>query len=465
MSLIEPGQLTRRWYPLEYHAGQSGYMHCETRFIVVPAGRRSGKTEVAKRRIVMRALSAHIPGPYYREYQDPRFGIGAPTYAQVRAIYWDDIKAMIPTRFLYGVPNETRMEIRLVNGARINLYGLDKAERVEGTPFDGFVLDEYGNMKEDTLEAHLMPSLSDRGGWLDLIGVPEGRNHYYDKYKDAKALYLEAAAAGVKPEWQTFHWTTEEVLPLYAGEAGQKEIERARREYDPITYAQEYLGSFEHYTGRAYYQFGDAHQQALGYAPRGLLCFCFDFNVEPAVAVVLQELPLPLKGKPVGTAVIGEVHIPRGGNVLSVCDKLIADWGNHNGRIAIYGDATGGSRGAAKILGSEWELVKRRLRAHFGVERISFRVQKSNPFERDRVNAVNSRCKSLSGDVRLMVDPRRAPKLVKDLEGVCLVKGGTGEIDKSNIKLTHISDALGYYIAQEFPIKKRYVRGLRKQNW
>ena len=46
--------------------------------------------------------------------------------------------------------------------------------------------------------------------------------------------------------------------------------------------------------------------------------------------------------------------------------------------------------------------------------------------------------------------------MAKDLEGVALLKGGSGEIDKKAApELTHISDALGYYIAAEFPVQGR----------
>lgn len=454
---VPSGQLTRRWYNMIPHRGQVDYFNCPSRFVVVPAGRRTGKSEIAKRRIVLRALTCHLPdSPFYRDHGSPRFGIGAPTFNQVRAIYWDDIKQLIPVRFLFGKPNETRMEIKLVNGAQINLYGMDKPARVEGTPFDAFLLDEFGNIKEEAWHAHLRPSLSDRGGFCDLIGVPEGKNHYYDRYKEAQAHVLNARAAGVEPEWNWFHWTSEDVIPLYRGDAGRTEIECAKAEMDSTTYAQEYMGSFENYSGRAYYTFKNEHQQILDYNPRGILCFAFDFNVEPAVCAVIQELPLPLPKNPIGTCIIGEVYIPRGGNVITVCDKLIKDWGKHAGKIAVYGDATGGARGAAKIFGSEWELVRRKLRAHFGTSRVMWRVPKSNPRERDRVNAVNSRFESLTGDVRAMVDPREAPQMVRDLEGVCLVKGGTGELDKSDIKRTHISDSLGYYIAYHYPIKKQY---------
>jgi hypothetical protein len=47
---------------------------------------------------------------------------------------------------------------------------------------------------------------------------------------------------------------------------------------------------------------------------------------------------------------------------------------------------------------------------------------------------------------------------VKDLEGVRLLKGGSGEIDKAaDPDLTHISDGPGYYIAKEFPISNNKV--------
>jgi len=49
------------------------------------------------------------------------------------------------------------------------------------------------------------------------------------------------------------------------------------------------------------------------------------------------------------------------------------------------------------------------------------RVPAANPPERSRVNAVNSRIKSAAGEVRLMVNPVRAPHVVTDLEGVALL--------------------------------------------
>ena len=158
----------------------------------------------------------------------------------------------------------------------------------------------------------------------------------------------------------------------------------------------------------------------------------------------------------VGTGVIGEVHIPRNSNTPAVCRKIATDFGTHRGPVRCYGDATGGARGSAKVQGSDWDLIKAELRPVFG-DRLSFRVPSHNPPERSRVNAVNSRL--LAGDkttIRLMVDGKKAPYVAKDLEGVRLLEGGSGEIDKkATPSLTHVSDALGYYVEKEFPTAKR----------
>jgi hypothetical protein len=56
----------------------------------------------------------------------------------------------------------------------------------------------------------------------------------------------------------------------------------------------------------------------------------------------------------------------------------------------------------------------------------------------------------------MMVDPVKAPHVVRDFEGVLALEGGAGEIDKKiNPELSHLSDAIGCYCAKEFPIEQR----------
>lgn len=426
--------LTPRWTRLDPLAEQLRYRASPHRFNVVPAGRRSGKTERLKRKVVGGALRG-------TDFFPARFFLAAPTRDQAKRIFWDDIKALVPHEFIRKV-SETDLMVQLPL-SEIWVVGMDKPQRIEGTPWDGGGLDEYGNMKPKVWGENVRPMLSDRLGWCDFIGVPEGRNHYYELYQRARAEMVEK---GEDSEWGAFHWVSADILP-------PEEIEAARRDLDELTFQQEYEASFINFVGRAYYPFneGDHCPGPLDYNPKAPLMFCFDFNVAPGVAAVCQEMRSDLEDGFTGTGVIGEVWIPQNSNTRAVCRRLIQDWGEHKGRVFCYGDATGGARGSAKTEGSDWDLVKEELRPAFD-ERLFFRVPKANPAERARINALNTRLKNGAGDVHLLVDPSRAPHVVRDLEGVRLLEGGSGELDKKNDpQLTHISDALGYYVVGAFP--------------
>jgi hypothetical protein len=79
------------------------------------------------------------------------------------------------------------------------------------------------------------------------------------------------------------------------------------------------------------------------------------------------------------------------------------------------------------------------------------RYASSNPPVRNRINAMNSRLQTIDGSVRLMVDGGHAENVVTDLEGVLRKPDGTLD-KKKNPDLSHLSDGLGYYIAQKFPV-------------
>lgn len=432
--------LPARWTPLRFHATQNAYWTSPHRFNVVPAGRRSGKTELAKRKLVKKAIAACFSWP-------ARYFAGAPTRDQAKRIFWEDLKALSPPELVYGTPRESDLTIAYIGGSELSVIGMDKPQRIEGSPWDGGILDEFANMKPTAWGANVRPALADRNGWCDLIGVPEGRNHYYDLHQMARAHMLQYAEDS---EWGTYTWISADILP-------EEEIEAAKSDLDDLTYQQEYEASFINFTGRAYYPFLEAtHTAKLKYDPLQTLALCFDFNVEPGVAAVVQEQRLPRQGGE-GTGVIGEVYIERNSNTPAVCRRLIQDWGEHQGRVICYGDATGGSRGSAKVEGSDWDLIRKELYPVFG-DRLSFRVKDANPAERSRINAVNSRLCSSNGNIRLLVDGYAAPHVVKDLEGVTLLKGGSGEIDKkASPQLTHLSDGLGYYIEYNYPVVERVM--------
>lgn len=441
--------LTPRWYPLTPVEPMLRLSETPARFNVCSAGRRSGKTESAKRFTYVGNDSFEGALTYSRPYDDGWFVLTAPTHSQAKRVFWNDMVAMCP-KWALKRRRESDLTLKLYNGVEITVFGMDRPERIEGRAIDGLVADEYANMKADAWDKHIRPALSTKGrpGWGWLIGVPEGRNHYWQKFK-------HATNSG-DPSWAAHTWHSSLVIDT-------AELEQARRDMDELTFKQEYEGEFVNFTGRAYHAFGDHNQDAaVRYDPAKPLIFCFDFNNSPGVAAVLQEqcrqdyadagIRLRRRSEEEFVAAVGEVWIPRHSNTLRVCDRLIKDWGEHDGDVVCYGDATGGAKGTSAVMGSDWELIEQRLGEHFG-DRLSVMVEKTNPRERARVNAVNSLCRSAMGSVRLLVDPKACQHLVEDLEGVITVEGGSGEIDKDeDPNLTHISDAVGYYVASEHAV-------------
>ncbi|MEG2005266.1 MAG: terminase family protein, partial [Bilophila sp.] len=372
----------------------------------------------------------------------------APTYRQAHQICWGMLKDRLhPLRWV-AAKNESDLTVTLKNGSAISLRGADNFDSLRGVGLHFIVMDEFADIKPEAWFEVLRATLSDTGGRALFTGTPKGRNWAYDLYRKGLSNAPENA------DWASFSFTT-----LEGGNVPPEEVTAARAELDELTFQQEYEASFVTFEGRAYYPFLVEMHTApvrLLYRHDAPLIFCFDFNVEPGVAVVCQEVLLPNGCG--GTAVVGEVYIPRNSNTPAVCRNLIANWGEHQGQVRCYGDATGGSRGSAKIGGSDWDLIKAAFRQSPFGNRVSYRVPSVNPAERARLNAVNSRLKSAEGGIRLLVDPDTAPHVVRDLEGVALLKGGSGEIDKKHdANLTHISDALGYYIAAEFPTQQREV--------
>lgn len=451
---------TPRWYPLKHHPVHARLRRTTARFTTVPAGRRSGKTEIAKRYGVLLA---------YRLPADSLVGFGAPTFQQAKNIFWKDLKAMVHPMLVSSI-SETELTIVLITGTEIRVVGMDKPARVEGQPWDWLCLDEFANMKATAWSENVYPALSTVGrfGKAWLIGVPEGRNHYYE-------LDLKART-DTSGTWASYTWKSAEILPPHI-------VDEARRDLDPLTFAQEYEATFVNFAGQTYYEFGtDTHVVPIRqkYNPRGTLMLCFDFNVEPGTASVVQYVPhryeisaeTQLGSKVLNRGktqtieedvlgVIGEVWIPRNSNTPAVCRKILEQWGDHEGRIELYGDATGGARKTSSESGTDWDLILRDLGAGFGRDRVKRRGNQSenghyiNPSERARINAMNSRLRTADGRIGLLVDPS-CVETVKDFEGVRYLQGGAGEIDKKHDPMrTHLTDGIGYAVEKLHSTKQR----------
>lgn len=431
--------LTPRWTPLVPHKEQIRFYSSPARFNIAHAGRRGGKTELSKRKLIKRAVRCTLG--------DGRYVFGAPTHTQAVKIFWDDLLAMTP-RWALKSPASRAISLSyrvvlLQNGARIEVAGLDKPERIEGPPLDGFVGDEYGNFKADVWPQHVRPALSTLGrpGWADLIGVPEGRNHYFQLTQDVAS----------KKDWDIFTWTTAEINP--------EEAEAARSDVDEVTYSQEYEGAFVSFKGKTYYAFDQElncppEGKRIMYNPNHPLIFCHDFNRVPGNCLIAQELPPPDwlqlrnngQNRGLATCAIDEIFFRQDSNTEKVCDELVRRWRHHKGIVYLHGDASGGAKVSSGVAGSDWDIVDAKLSPVF---RLKEAYPKGNPPVRTRINAANTRLRSADGYINCIVDKKSCPMLIRDFESVTC--NDAGEIDKSEKLLTHISDGFTYYIAEDFP--------------
>jgi len=182
----------------------------------------------------------------------------------------------------------------------------------------------------------------------------------------------------------------------------------------------------------------------VGIMARRPLVWAWDFNVEPMVSLVGQ----------------------REGAVFRVLRELVADEGQisemvewfrsvvptHGAEIWVYGDATG-KRRTNQTGQSDYALILNHMRS-YGALRL--RVPEENPMVRDRVNAVNRAMRNEFGEINVEIDPS-CRELIADFEQV--ISDGRGGIRKTTnrkdpyFRRTHTSDAFGYWVAWDDPVR------------
>jgi len=150
----------------------------DVRWAILVAHRRAGKTVAVVNDLLEKAS--------YNTRENPRYGYVAPLYNQAKQIAWQYLKD-------YAAPfnpkiSESGLFVELPhNGARITLYGADNPDSFRGLYFDGFALDEFGNMRNSIWTEVLLPTLIDRRGWAVFMGTPNGPNHFRDMFEEYKS--------------------------------------------------------------------------------------------------------------------------------------------------------------------------------------------------------------------------------------------------------------------------------------
>jgi len=402
--------------------------NCDSRFRILVAGRRFGKTYLAQVELCRSAWATGRLSWYV-----------APTYKQAKRIAWKPLKQM--TRpYWASKPNETDLRIELVTGGTICLRGADNYDSLRGDGLDFLILDEYASIARQAWTEVLRPALADKQGRALFIGTPRGYNHFYDLY----------SAVQDQPQWTTFQFTTEQ-----GGNVSTGELESATRELDERTYRQEFQASFENLSiGMVYYPFDRSQHVGEVHYDRNLpLFWSLDFNINPMCSVIGQR-----DGELV--SVLDEIVLADS-NTVAACQEFFhrtTPWLARSYlpiQVDVYGDATGDARRSSASR-TDWQLVRDFFARNGNRYRPVFHVGSSNPAVRDRVNCVNAKLLNQAGEKRLKID-LRCRQLIQDFERVHWRTDSNdnalNEIDKSDPARTHASDALGYMLTAQFPMR------------
>jgi len=416
-----------RWYALKDHPVQLALVDAVpngVRFPLVPAGRRSGKTERFKRFLVKQAN--RVPGAYFA---------AAPTHDQAKKIFWDDLKAFTLSSLHARRPSESERIIYMPNGSELHVIGLDKPQRIEGIPWKGGGIDEFADIKADAWEANILPALNTVNpldplyrAWCWLLGVPDGLNHYYD--------LCSKADTGVDPSFQVYHWKSAEILP-------DDVIAAMRRAMSLKQFRQEFEASFETAAGRIYEDYGKANHTGAQIQPHEQLMWMHDQNFTPLSSAigVRRGQDLYLLDEIVLTSAVSKQS----------AIEFVEKYKDHaNKHVLIYGDPAGRA-GEKHGHASDYTDIEGVLKAHKWT--YTRKVKPAAPAIKDRQNAVRAKIKSADGHMSLFVNPTTAEWCNKGLATVQLDKGSTFQEDQKN-KYQHITTAIGYCVDVEWPVIK-----------
>jgi len=191
------------------------------RYSLLCCHRRFGKTVMCINHLIKEAMT--------NKNHNPRFAYIAPTYGQAKKIAFDYLKYY--TKEIPGTKyNETELRCDFVNGARIMLLSSENPDSIRGIYLDGCIIDETAQINPALINEVITPALSDRKGFMILVGTPKGMaNLFYDYYQKAQS----------NPKWFLYKAKASET-----GIVDKEELDAALAVMGSQKYEQEFECSF-----------------------------------------------------------------------------------------------------------------------------------------------------------------------------------------------------------------------------
>ena len=392
---------------------QFKYINHTAKFPALVAGFGAGKTEAA----VLRCIIGKLRNPSTNR------GFYEPTYDLIRMIAWPRFEEILTNLEIpYKLYKSPLNYIDLGRHGQIIFRSMENINRIIGYEHADADIDELDTLKASDAGAAFRAIMARNrqikpDGSPNTIGVtttPEGFKFVYQTWKkDPKPDFVIIQA----PTSSNPHLPADYLDNLKAIYPSQLLQAYTEGEFVNLTQGTVYTG-FDRVRNNSTETIQEYDQLLVG----------MDFNVTNMSAVIYV-----LRGEVYHAVeeLCGIYDTP------SMITALKERYLNHN--VAIYPDASGGSRKTVDASISDISLLES--------AGYTIRVNKKNPFIKDRVMATNSAFESGT----LMINCERCQELAGNFEQ--LSYDANGNPDKTS-GLDHLIDAATYPIAYELPINK-----------
>lgn len=380
------------------------------------------------------------------EFPKVNQGYFAPTYPQIRDIFYPTVEEVAHDWGLNVKVNESNKEVHFYAGRQYRgttiCRSMEKPETIVGFKIGNALVDELDVLKKDKAQkawrkiiARMRYRVAGLRNGIDVTTTPEGFKFVWQQFvKEVRE----------KPELATLYGMVQ--ASTFDNEANLPPdyIASLMGSY-PAELIKAYLnGQFTNLTsGTIYHQFDRRLNNSDEVEQHGeSLYIGMDFNVGKMAGIVhVLRLGLPHAV----TEIINAYDTP---DMIRIIKERFWLYDGEDYRkvreVYIYPDASGDSRKSNNASKTD---IAQLQDAGFNVV-----VDNANPPVKDRINSMNGMFCNARGERRYRVNVKRCPVYTECLEQQVWDEK-TGEPDKKSDN-DHPNDAAGYYIHKTFPIIK-----------
>ena len=391
MSLIKEVEITLK----RLHPAQQQIWNERTRFNVICCGRRFGKSVLCEELLASPEDKTNgFTNGWPVAYMTPTYKMLADPWREIQDVFAPLIKKK----------NEQEKRLEFYNGGSLDFWSLEEPESIRGRKYKRVVLDEaaaadrHGKLK-DIWTKIIRATLTDFKGDGYFLSTPKGKNNYFFKLFERQLAY---------PNWKSWQFTSYDNPNL-----DPQEIEDAKQDLDPLTFAQEYMASFvtENLDAWAYCFNPAKHLKPTVLDGTREVYLSFDFNRNPITCLVAQHYGNLLKPT---IRFIEQIKLPNS-DIYKLCDYIRIIYGPR--LYIVTGDATGKASSAlVQDNMNYYTVIKNKMNLTQG----QMKVPSINPPVKENRVLFNS----ILHNHDVEMDPEKCKGLIFDLEHARVLPNG-----------------------------------------